>query len=102
MAHQLKDNAIEMHAPIERENSPSRDGVGGTSQDRIDMKRLGKKQELNASISTKPRRDVREPDYLQRNFHSLSILGLTCVIMCTWMGILSYVSPEKTPARIKS
>jgi diacylglycerol kinase len=25
----------------------------------------------------------------QRNFRSISILGLTCVIMCTWMGILS-------------
>jgi hypothetical protein len=25
----------------------------------------------------------------QRNFRSVSILGLTCVIMCTWMGILS-------------
>jgi hypothetical protein len=30
-------------------------------------------------------------DRSQRNFHSISILGLTCVIMCTWMGILSYV-----------
>jgi hypothetical protein len=27
----------------------------------------------------------------QRTFHSISILGLTCTIMCTWMGILSYV-----------
>lgn len=47
------------------------DGHSSSSQDAKDMYRLGKSQEL------------------KRNFHSIPILGLTCVIMCTWMGILS-------------
>ncbi|WPH00004.1 GABA-specific permease [Acrodontium crateriforme] len=51
------------------------DGAGSkqnlTVQDISDMTRLGNKQEF------------------RRNFHSLSIFGLTCVLLCTWVAILS-------------
>jgi len=49
----------------------NQDRRSGSSHDYADMHRLGKKQEL------------------KRNFHSISILGLTCVILSTWMGITS-------------
>jgi len=38
----------------------------GNENDQADMARLGKKQKLD------------------RNFRSLSVLGLTCVLMATW------------------
>jgi hypothetical protein len=41
--------------------------------------------------ASRSNQDLTPTDRPQRNFHSISILGLTCVIMCTWMGILSYV-----------
>ena len=43
----------------------------GTQDDAVDMHRLGKKQEF------------------KRNFRSFSILGLSSVIMATWVAILS-------------
>lgn len=46
----------------------------GTADDAVDMHRLGKKQEL------------------KRNFRSFSILGLSSVIMATWVAILGSAS----------
>ncbi|KAF7156356.1 hypothetical protein CNMCM6106_009623 [Aspergillus hiratsukae] len=43
---------------------------GGTAQDRKDMWRVGRQQELN------------------RNFRFLSVLGFTAVLMCTWEAVL--------------
>ncbi|EAU36667.1 predicted protein [Aspergillus terreus NIH2624] len=43
---------------------------GGTVQDRKDMWRVGREQELN------------------RNFRFLSVLGFTAVLMCTWEAVL--------------
>lgn len=43
----------------------------GTAEDDQDMRRLGKKQQLS------------------RQFHALSIFGLTSVVMFTWQAILS-------------
>ncbi|GFF62193.1 putative amino acid permease [Aspergillus udagawae] len=48
---------------------------GGTAQDRKDMWRVGRQQELN------------------RNFRFLSVLGFTAVLMCTWEAVLLCVSP---------
>ncbi|KAF7178962.1 hypothetical protein CNMCM7691_007786 [Aspergillus felis] len=42
----------------------------GTAQDRKDMRRVGRQQELN------------------RNFRFLSVLGFTAVLMCTWEAVL--------------
>ncbi|KAF4232602.1 hypothetical protein CNMCM8980_004849 [Aspergillus fumigatiaffinis] len=47
---------------------------GGTAQDRKDMWRVGRQQELN------------------RNFRFLSVLGFTAVLMCTWEAVLLCVS----------
>lgn len=51
MAHQFKNHGTEIHATANPSQSPSdsKEDVGGSSQDRIDMMRLGKKQELNVS-----------------------------------------------------
>lgn len=43
----------------------------GTSNDELDMRRLGRKQEL------------------RRNFKSISILGLAAVTMATWVSMLT-------------
>ena len=45
----------------------------GTARDEQDMQRLGRSQQLS------------------RNFHALSIFGLTSVVMFTWEAILAYV-----------
>jgi choline transport protein len=46
----------------------------GTSQDAVDMHRLGRKQEY------------------KRNFRSISVVGLSSVIMATWVAFLSSAS----------
>jgi hypothetical protein len=73
----------------------------GTSHDAVDMRRLGKKQELKVRLSHAETKGHSQEltDRPQRNFHSISILGLTCTIMCTWMGILSYVVATKAASR---
>ena len=72
----------------------------GTSHDAVDMRRLGKKQELKVPAHAEVNGRSQElTDRPQRNFHSISILGLTCTIMCTWMGILSYVVLTKAASR---
>lgn len=48
--------------------SPSK--KSGTAQDKKDMWRIGREQELN------------------RTFNFLSILGFTAVLMCTWEAVL--------------
>ncbi|KAB8223994.1 amino acid/polyamine transporter I [Aspergillus novoparasiticus] len=50
------------------EDSPS--DKHGTAQDKIDMWRVGRDQELN------------------RNFRFLSVLGFSAVLMCTWEAVL--------------
>ncbi|KAJ5512923.1 hypothetical protein N7463_002475 [Penicillium fimorum] len=55
------------------EKMPSMDGTtkrAGTAQDKQDMWRAGRDQELN------------------RNFRFLSVLGFTAVLMCTWEAVL--------------
>ncbi|KAH2240592.1 hypothetical protein KXV81_004814 [Aspergillus fumigatus] len=53
----------------------------GTAQDRKDMRRVGRQQELN------------------RNFRFLSVLGFTAVLMCTWEAVLLSVSPPSALKR---
>ena len=43
----------------------------GTVSDEVDMHRLGKRQQL------------------KRSFHSISTLGLVCVVMGTWLGMIT-------------
>ena len=70
-----KSPHFELREPMDGERSPEEKDVSyikpGTAQDNADMQRLGKKQQLS------------------RGFHSISIFGLTCVIMLTWQAILS-------------
>ena len=44
----------------------------GTERDQLDMRRVGKEQEL------------------RRNFKFISVLGFTAVLMCSWEAILLY------------
>ncbi|KAF2486967.1 hypothetical protein BDY17DRAFT_308309 [Neohortaea acidophila] len=51
--------------------TPPNEGIGdATQQDEIDMHRLGRKPQLKR----------------QRNFHAISILGLTSMTMISWTG----------------
>lgn len=86
------DEVLQTHAV---NGDSSLDGSHGTSEDVKDMFELGRTQELkvgnrygdsNASCPENCK-DIMLT-IMQRNFHSVSILGLICVIMCTWMGIL--------------
>jgi len=81
-------DAVETRAA---DSDSSMDGSMGTSEDAKDMYRLGRSQQLKVWCMSKSEAIVPQCSRLvkQRNFHSISILGLTCVIMCTWMGILS-------------
>ena len=72
-----KQETIQLQRPIDGEWSPN-DGApdsqnGANGNDRADMYRMGRKQQLN------------------RNFRSFSILGLTCVAMGTWLNIILLV-----------
>ena len=60
--------------PIDHESTSGEGIVTGTQDDAVDMYRLGKTQEL------------------KRNFRSFSILGLSSVVMATWVAILSSAS----------
>lgn len=76
MAAQYKHEAIETQRPLDIEKRSDSDderplAKAGTNQDDLDMDRLGKKQQLS------------------RNFRSFSILGLTCVVMGTWLGMIT-------------
>jgi hypothetical protein len=78
------EGALETHVA---DSNSSLDEFNGTSEDARDMDRLGRAQELKVPIHVcNGNTNAHIP---QRNFRSVSILGLTCVIMCTWMGILS-------------
>ena len=44
----------------------------GTERDQLDMRRVGKTQEL------------------RRNFKFISVLGFTAILMCSWEAILLY------------
>ena len=68
-----KNEVIELHQPHDGRDSPLGDGEGiktGTNADAVDMHRMGKTQEF------------------KRNFRSFSILGLSSVIMATWVALL--------------
>ena len=78
MAFNERKGALEQQQPLEAGCPGNMAGAIhpsasklGTNQDDADMHRLGKRQRLN------------------RNFHSLSILGLTCVVMGTWLGMIT-------------
>ncbi|KAF2715999.1 GABA-specific permease [Polychaeton citri CBS 116435] len=77
MAGNWKNEAIDLSIHVNEPQSPVSEYEGsggqkhGSSHDDADMQRLGKSQQLN------------------RNFHSLSVLGLTCVVMGTWLGMLT-------------
>jgi len=71
----MKDGAIELQRPLSEADGASgapetaKEEISyhhGNENDQVDMARLGKKQKLD------------------RNFRSLSVLGLTCVLMATW------------------
>jgi len=86
------ENALETHVA---DSDVSMSEFNGTVEDARDMDRLGRAQQLKVRCLFYEH--VRSSCHGlclhlgQRNFRSVSILGLTCVIMCTWMGILSYV-----------
>ena len=77
MDYQNKQHHFELtEARHGDESSPEREDYGydvkpGTATDDHDMQRMGKKQQLS------------------RQFHALSIFGLTSVVMFTWQAILS-------------
>lgn len=54
------------------DNANFKDEMKSNSFDQADMRRMGRQQQL------------------KRNFHSFSILGLTCVAMGTWLNIILY------------
>ncbi|KAI6914489.1 amino acid transporter [Hortaea werneckii] len=79
-ALESKSMAYELHRPV-----PARESHGleenkesgvhtGTGQDAVDMARLGRKQEF------------------RRNFHSWAVVGLSSVIMATWVALLGSAS----------
>lgn len=74
-------------------DGPSSFVVPGTHQDDVDMRRLGRKQVLTVSLDVECDFDItNEHIYLrcdQRSFHALSILGLTSMIVDTWVGLLA-------------
>ena len=65
-----KKGAVGSLQDVDRSWSPEDREHGENRQDSADMYRLGRSQQLD------------------RNFQSLSTLGLTCVVMGTWMGII--------------
>ena len=73
----MKKEPIELQQPVDDGwNSPTEhDDDGGiktgTADDAVDMHRLGKMQEF------------------KRNFRSFSVLGLSSVIMATWLAVLT-------------
>lgn len=75
-ANMDKQDRFELTEIGDTDSSPEREHYGyemkpGTATDDFDMRRLGKTQQLS------------------RNFHALSIFGLTSVVMFTWQAILS-------------
>ena len=71
----------------------------GTVQDKQDMQRVGRNQELNVRgyealldpADPSLPKDINEKQSLtfqQRNFRFLSVLGFTAVLMCTWEAVL--------------
>ena len=73
-----KNDIYEMNQQVgDGRDSPADEGEGiktGTNADAVDMHRMGKTQEF------------------KRNFRSFSILGLSSVIMATWVAILGSAS----------
>ena len=74
-----KNEVIEMHNPHDGRDSPLGDAEGegiktGVHADAVDMHRMGRTQEF------------------KRNFRSFSVLGLSSVIMATWVALLGSAS----------
>lgn len=77
LATMSKNEVIELHTPHDGRDSPMDEGEGiktGTNADAADMHRMGRVQEF------------------KRNFRSFSILGLSSVIMATWVALLGSAS----------
>lgn len=67
-----KNEIIEMSEPVDHDSG---EGIKtGVNADAVDMHRMGKTQEF------------------KRNFRSFSVLGLSSVIMATWVAILGSAS----------
>lgn len=70
-----KNEVIELHTPHDGRDSPDGEGIKtGVNADAVDMHRMGKTQEF------------------KRNFRSFSVLGLSSVIMATWVALLGSAS----------
>lgn len=73
---------------------------GGTADDRADMLRLGKVQELKVQVLEGPL-SVRDISYewpkivltkFQRNFNFISMFGFSMLLMATWEVALSVIA----------
>ena len=91
-----KKGVWELQQPVEGERSPiASDGIASAASehDRADMLRLGRDQQLKVGHG----RDTVQSQYqskltmhgVQHNFRPISTLGLTTVIMCTWLGMIA-------------
>ncbi len=71
-----KHDIYEMNEPVgDGRDSPDGEGIKtGVNADAVDMHRMGKTQEF------------------KRNFRSFSVLGLSSVIMATWVAIIGSAS----------
>ncbi|KAK2743767.1 hypothetical protein FQN57_004704 [Myotisia sp. PD_48] len=86
-------------SPISAENAQNVSSVrGGTIQDKRDMYRVGRDQELNVryhpetfTCCNEVRRWINQIVLLQRNFRFISVLGFTAVLMCTWEVVMMCV-----------
>lgn len=83
----MEENKFNTNAPAETAGDELSDqDVGnvqevGTKSDRMDMWRMGKKQEF------------------RRGFHFLSIFGFIMVLMATWEAQLKWVTQPYLPSR---
>jgi choline transport protein len=73
-----KEVTIELQARNDS-NENFNNETKSNSFDQADMRRMGREQQL------------------RRNFHSFSILGLTCVAMGTWLNIILYGLWSESP-----
>jgi uncharacterized membrane protein len=89
----MKDGVIELQQPVGGEHSPVEGDelrTGSTAQDARDMERLGRAQQLKAcSAQTTDRFGLKLTNIAQRTFHPLATLGLTTIIMGTYLGMIA-------------
>jgi len=66
--HSFTDLAL---SPSDTDSSVDVDGYGSNSLDKLAMERMGKSQQM------------------RRNFKQVSLIGFTCMCMCTWEWMVS-------------